>query len=324
MSFFRKKKFTISERDPTYKVQYLGNVQTSLMKGEGCVDKPTSVLWNNYLKNNQNAISMKLVVGATGLKVVTKDQGVTEYRANKVSYCFAHPDYPKIFVWVYRHEGKKLKVELRCHAVLTKTDAQAKAVAVQLHDNITLALSDFVRLKTRRQNARLALQRSYSLPSSGDKLSPGSLPSPGSGVSGIPARSMYLTTGQNFKESIDKSASAPKLGAITESIDEEEIPAVLLEENCSLNSEEMLHVFEFEMGNDVEALKQNLSVRKQLAKDGCFALSGDDDSMEDNESNSGSTSSDVDSHYLQVEETISQEEYMVSVHPNAEDEICAL
>ena len=321
MSLFRRKnKFTISERDPTYKVQYLGNVQTSLMKGEGCVDKPIGVLWNNYQKNGQTAINMKLIVGATGLKVMTKDQGLTEYRANKVSYCIAHPEYPKVFVWVYRHEGKRLKVELRCHAVLAKTDAQAKAMAVQLHDKLTLALSDFLRLKTRRQNARLALQRTYSLPSSGSKLSPGSLPSPGSGVSGIPARSMFLTTGQNFKASIDKSSSAPKLGAITESIDEDETPTVLLEEDSSLD------VFEFEVGNDIAALKDDVLVRKQLAKDINGALDGEGDSVEENDSTSGSgsTSSDAESRYPQVEEINSQDEFPVSNYPNAQDQISLL
>ncbi len=205
----------VSEKDPTYKVKYLGNVQTALMKGEGCVDKPTAVLWNNYSKNTNVGLDMKLTVCSTGLNALTKEQGLTEYRAHRISYCIAHPSYPRLFVWVYRHEGKKMKVELRCHAVLCKTDEKAKVLAVQLHDKLSLALSEFLKEKTRRQNSRLAIQRTNSCPSSA------------SGISGVPLRKMFLNTGHNFKPSVDKSSSAPKLGSITESIDEEPDPGTM-------------------------------------------------------------------------------------------------
>lgn len=308
---FKKKKHVISERDPTYKVHYLGNVQTTLMKGDGCVDKPTSVLWNNYVKNGKKtSIPMKLMVGATGLKVITKDLDETEYRANKISYCIAHPNYPRVFLWVYRHEGKRLKVELRCHAVLTRTDTQAKAIAVQLHDRLTVALAEFLRMKTRRQNARLALQRTYTLPTSGTKLSAGSLPSPGSGVSGIPARSMYLTTGQNFKSPIDKSPSAPKLGAITESLEEE---IVLSEEDDEdANSEGSSAVFEFEVGNDVNVLKQELLSKQQLTS------TGESDSVGDDNSSLGSDSftNETFNHKESFDCIQQDEELVVSSHPN--------
>ena len=212
MSFFRsRKKFTISERDPQYKVRYLGNVQTALMKGDGCVDKAAGVLWNNYAKSNGTVgIDMKLQICSTGLKAYTKEQGLTEYRAHRISYCIAHPKYPKVFVWVYRHEGKKMKVELRSHAVLCKNEAKAKAMAVQLHDKVTFALQEFMREKTRRQNVRLTLQRTNSMPLNN------------SGVSGVPMRKKFLTQGGNFKPPIERSASAPKLGDIFEDHEGEE------------------------------------------------------------------------------------------------------
>lgn len=211
MSIFRKRKqFTINDKEPTYKVKYLGNVQTALMRGEGCVDKPTAVLWNNFQKSTSAGLEMKLTVCSAGLKVLTNEQGLTEYRAHRISYCIAHPKYPKLFVWVYRHEGKRMKVELRCHAVLCKTDAKAKAMAVLLHEKLTFALTEFMKEKTRRQNSRLALQRTRSLPCSK------------SGISGLPMRTMFLSTGQHFKPPVDRSPSAPKLGAISEGLEEEE------------------------------------------------------------------------------------------------------
>ncbi|KAH3805160.1 protein FAM43A-like [Dreissena polymorpha] len=209
MSFFKKKRsLVINDHEPIYKVRYLGNVQTAMMKGEGCVDKPVGIIWNNYLRNSNPGLEMKLTLTTSGLKAETKEQGLTEYRAHRISYCIAHPQYPKLFIWVYRHEGKKMKLELRCHAVLCKSEAKAKAMAVQLHDKISFALKEFVREKTRKQNSRLTLQRTRSLPMKN---------------SVVPLRTQMLSTGQNFKPPISKSNTAPRLGAITEDHEQEEL-----------------------------------------------------------------------------------------------------
>ncbi|XP_064615053.1 protein FAM43A-like [Liolophura sinensis] len=205
--FKRKGCLSITEKDPIYKVRYLGNVQTAMMKGDGCVDKPVNVLWNNYLRTTSPGLDMKLTVSSAGLKAYTKEQGLTEYRAHRISYCIAHPSYPKLFVWVYRHEGKRMKVELRCHAVLCKTETQAKVMAVKLHDKLSLALKEFLREKTRNQNARLVLQRTNSIPRSG---------------SVVPLRKQLLSTGQSYKPPVSTSTKAPKLGSISEDIEEEE------------------------------------------------------------------------------------------------------
>lgn len=204
----------ISERDPTYKVKYLGNVLTAFMRGEGCVDRPAFILWNNYLSNPDVAVDMQLTVCVSGLKARTKDLGLTEYRAHRISYCVCHPLYPRLFIWVYRHEAKKMKVEQRCHAVLCKNEGLAKAIAVLLHDKLSFALNEFTREKTRRQRARLTLQRANSVPNGG-----AANPTISAGVP--PQRTKFLTVGQNFKPPSDQSAGAPKLGAITEDIEEE-------------------------------------------------------------------------------------------------------
>lgn len=115
---------------------------------------------------------------------------------------------------LYLLAGKKMKLELRCHAVLCKTEAKAKAMAVQLHEKISFALKEFMREKTRKQNARLTLQRTNSLPLHGNSV--------------VPKRTQMLSTGQNFKPPISKSNTAPKLGAIHE--DHEHENDVILEE----------------------------------------------------------------------------------------------
>lgn len=305
--FGMKKKFNVTERDPTYKVRYLGNIQTSLMRGEGCTDKAAGILWNNFLKNG-GGLDMKLTICATGLKALTKEQGLTDYRAHRVSYCIAHPEYPRLFLWVYRHEGKRMKVELRCHAVLVRKVEKARAMALQLHDKISSALSEFVREKTRRQNARLALQRTKSLPTSTSHgADPVTLPTD------QPLRRKLLSTAQNFKPPVDRSPSAPKLGAITETceiIEEEEDEEELSDEEiipsphprltraateeayysdaCSTHSDGDLHeninnhgLFDLELGNDLTALQNDAAVQFQVTRS---QLSDDED---DNSSESG-------------------------------------
>ncbi|XP_067669847.1 protein FAM43A-like [Haliotis asinina] len=277
MSIFGwRKSLTITESDPTYKVRYLGNVQTAMMKGDGCVDKPVSIIWNNYMRSAHPGLEMKLVVTGSGLKAYTKEQGLTEYRAHRISYCIAHPQYPRVFVWVYRHEGKKMKMELRCHAVLCKTELKAKSMALQLHEKLSFALKEFQRDKVRKQNSRLVLQRTNSLPKAGSVL---------------PLRKQMLSTATNFKPPVSKSTTAPKLGAITEDFEECEHEEFCVcedlgecDENDNLESaSEMvaaltlhsdtssLHtlnpdcltdrIIDVEIGNDIDELRQNEEIK---------------------------------------------------------------
>ncbi|GIY63945.1 protein FAM43A [Caerostris darwini] len=210
---WNKRSVTITEYDPTYKVTYLGNVITQYAKGDGCVDKPLATLWKNYCANVKHEITMKLTISNSGLKATTKEHGLTEYWANRITFCAAPPQYPKVFCWIYRHEGRRMKQELRCHAVLCDKEDKAKTMASQLNQRLTLALQEFRREKLSRQKARLSLANScYDNPT-------------------IPRRKLLLSTGStNFRPPLERSKSAPKLTAIDE-IEEEEEPLGLVDDD---------------------------------------------------------------------------------------------
>ena len=70
--------------------------------GDGCVDKPLSTLWRNHISSDKPDIVMKMTVVGSGLRAVTKEHGLTEYWANRITYCTAHPSYPRVFCWIYR------------------------------------------------------------------------------------------------------------------------------------------------------------------------------------------------------------------------------
>lgn len=132
MIWRRSNSVEISTPDPEYKVFYLGNVLTGWAKGENCVEKPLATLWRNYAQINKPDVAMRILVCPSGLKATTRQHGLTEYWSNRITYCCSPKNYPRVFCWVYRHEGRKLKHELRCHAVLCTKDTVAEQICKML------------------------------------------------------------------------------------------------------------------------------------------------------------------------------------------------
>ncbi|XP_033245741.1 uncharacterized protein LOC117187357 [Drosophila miranda] len=195
----------ISTPDPEFKVSYLGNVLTGWAKGEGCVEKQLNTLWRNYTQHTKPDVIMRLKVCASGLKATTRQHGLTEYWAHRITYCCAPKNYPRVFCWIYRHEGRKLKHELRCHAVLCSKEKIAQDICDTLRENLESALREFKREKILKQNARLSLANAVY-----DNQS-------------LPRRKIMLSVGgNNYRPPLERSKSAPKLMAIEEAIGEEE------------------------------------------------------------------------------------------------------
>lgn len=209
----RSNSVRISDPDPVYKVAYLGNVLTGWARGENCIEKPLATLWRNYQQSTKPDVVMKLSVTNSGLKGFTKEHGLTEYWSHRITYCASPPHYPKLFCWVYRHEGKKLKHELRCHAVLCTKESVSKKITEELQVKLKQALVEFKKDRISKQNARLSLANSvYDNPS-------------------MPRRKILLSVGaMNYRPPLERSKSAPKLGAIEELCSEED------EEEAEMNA----------------------------------------------------------------------------------------
>lgn len=136
-SLFKRKTLKLTEPTTTLKGQYLGNVSTNVAKVESCIERPMTLLWSNYVKTSgKQTVSMKITVDNSGLKVFTTNQGLTHYWCHRVSYFCVPKSNSKLFVWIYRHVGKKLKVELRCHAILLANEKKAKSLVELLTDKV--------------------------------------------------------------------------------------------------------------------------------------------------------------------------------------------
>ncbi|XP_022243879.1 protein FAM43A-like [Limulus polyphemus] len=205
LKFWGKRSISINEYDSTYKAVYLGNVVTPWGKGDTYVDMALATLWSNYHTNVKQDIYMTLTVCNSGLKAMTKEYGLTEYWANRITYCVAHPHYPRVFCWVYRHATYRLNQELRCHAILCGKEEKAQIMVNQLNLKLTDALQEFRREKLSRQKTRLSVTNSASV-----------LPT-------MPRRKQLLITGTtNFRPPLGRVRSAPKLSSIEELEEEEE------------------------------------------------------------------------------------------------------
>ena len=104
----------------------------------------------------------------------------------------------------FRHEGRKLKQELRCHAVLCPSASKARFMAERLKERLHQALVDFKKEKVWRQNARLSLANStYDNPT-------------------MPYRKVLNSVSGNYRPPIERGKAAPKLKIIEEVIIEED------------------------------------------------------------------------------------------------------
>lgn len=190
--FWKKRSLTINKRDLTYQVTYLGNVPTFWSKGDECIENPLNILWRNYekRKGKKAQTKMKITICNSGMKAYTREVGQVEYWSNKITYVTNVSTHPRVFIWIYRHTGKRGKPELRCHAVLCKESKHAKRMADELRVRLYNALREFRREIHLRQNTVNNL---------------------------LPTRKKFLVKGASyFKQPLERTQSAPKLDSIVE------------------------------------------------------------------------------------------------------------
>lgn len=203
MKFWNKKSFQVNHYDPSFKVVYLGNLAISQWaKGEEkCLDKPLNTLWDHHQNNIKSKILMHLTICNAGLKALTTQHGLTQYWSSRLMFCCAQINFPKVFCWVYRHEGKRMRQELRCHAVLCASPEKANEMVAILNHRLTFALQEFKREKRSR-----GMSLVDDINSIQEKL-----------PRVVPIRRQILSIGSaNFRPPLERSKGAPKLTSITE------------------------------------------------------------------------------------------------------------
>jgi hypothetical protein len=356
--FGRCKKFEVNNAESTYKVHYLGNVMTSLLKGSynihnhqlnslntdtrkgkylnklieeqnqilsnlsnksiemnnedyeeeddeldlkenyyvnsklgsnnvilNSVDKSVKILWENHLKHNGHAgLKMKLTLTQGGLRVDTKDHGLTEYYGHRIHFVQAHPFHPKLFVWVYQHVGKNLKTEIRCHAALCQKTRDAKSIEYLLNNRIQQTFLEYKREKRRQQNSRLCNTKNGGLLSNqmGCKKR-------------VPSR---IT--RNYKPPVQHGmCSAPKLDDVLEEEEEEEDEEETVENEIDIEVEEDTNF------NIENYLRKSFKDKQTNNLEMNISQSDEDEEGDDENEAIISDEEDEDSEIKKIEETMS-------------------
>lgn len=287
----KRKKVNITSEDPTYTVMYLGNATTIQSKGEGCTDVAVSKIWNKS-DMGKNGTRMRLTVSSQGVRMVHTDEKSRRpghlYLLHRITYCVADPRLPRVFAWIYRHEMKHKAVMLRCHAVFVSRPEKAKAMALLLYQTSSTSLAEFKRLK-RRDDARHQQQQLI-----GEQTIPL-----------VPLRKL-LNAQCSYKPSVERSRSAPKLGAITEDLLGEEAEEKATQFKCEdvLDTEDSISgrpglsqlisdLNEMGIGNDIQSLKADLNVTRLLSGESSGSESSIENSPESSSLNSNDANQDI-------------------------------
>ncbi|XP_070539339.1 protein FAM43A-like [Ptychodera flava] len=258
INIFKRKKqqLTIMGEDPTYVVNYLGNAPTLQSKGEGCCDEPVSKIWQKS-KQGKHSRKVKITITPRGLRLdfverLSKGPAAQFYLLHRMSYCVADRNNQKIFAWVYRHELKRKAVELRCHAVLCNKTEKAKAMALCLYQVFRISFVDFKRERRDRERRDMGQRK--------DPYKPA-----------LPQRRILNGTSK-FRPPLDRTRSAPRLGAIREDRIREEEEEEEEEEGQKARDDMELdkmadRVADIGIGNDVGELQRDTAVTELLNGD---------------------------------------------------------
>lgn len=148
----RRASFDVNQRPSSFKVFYLGNVATSLTRGDGCADRPAKLLWDMHVKNQGRlGRKLRLTISNAGLQAESVENAdLTSYCTNRIAYhLVANKLNPKMFVWVYRHVNVRsgLTTEVRPEC----SSRSLTCLSVRLSLRSSCDVTDVsARVKTRR------------------------------------------------------------------------------------------------------------------------------------------------------------------------------
>lgn len=166
---------------------------------------------------------MRLTLTKAGLRVTTKDHGVTEYFGHRIHLVTAHHSHPKLLVWVYQHVGRSLKTEIRCHAALCHRAQDAQNIERQLRAKLRECLLEYKREKRRVQTSRLCNTRNHGVLE--EQL-------------GVKKKHLRTLT-RNYKPPVQHGmCAAPRLDDVVEEDEEDETTRTMSDEDEEEEEEE--------------------------------------------------------------------------------------
>ncbi|XP_060082551.1 protein FAM43A-like [Ylistrum balloti] len=141
----------ITEKDPVFKVRYIGCTETFVATGKGCTNIPVQKLWDNAgeektLKRTTVQINTNGILMADMEKKGKSAQDKL-FNIENISFCNADCILnERIFTWICKDESSP---SLICHAVLCSSKEKAKAMALVLSRAFQIAYKEWQMSKTK-------------------------------------------------------------------------------------------------------------------------------------------------------------------------------
>jgi hypothetical protein len=152
----KKARAKITDKDPVFKVRYIGATETFVASGKGCAQVPVQKLWDNA-GEEKDLKKVSILITVTGITLRDLEKKKSEerhYRIEDISFCNADTIInDRLFSWICKNPETK---KLDCHAVLCSSKEKAKSMALVLSRAFQIAYKDWKanQVKQTRENKK--------------------------------------------------------------------------------------------------------------------------------------------------------------------------
>ena len=139
----------ITKQEPSFKVRYIGCIETFVGSGKGCTNIPVQKLWDNsaeeqYLKR----VQLRIKTDAIHMRDLDSKQNTERvFKIENISFCNVECVVnDKIFSWICKDDEDGL---MYCYAVMCSNTEKARAIALVLSRAFQIAYKEWKANKSR-------------------------------------------------------------------------------------------------------------------------------------------------------------------------------
>lgn len=135
-----------------FNLKVLGKRVATTAQGKGCTDNAVKEMVASHKSKGKTEKLSKVSMRIDSKKMIIRDlvthELIEDIPVNRISYCTADPNYPKVFALIARERGSR---NLFTHAFLTNRKEMAEAIALTIAQAFTIAYDDWEEKSKQRQ-----------------------------------------------------------------------------------------------------------------------------------------------------------------------------
>ncbi|XP_066933607.1 low density lipoprotein receptor adapter protein 1-like isoform X2 [Clytia hemisphaerica] len=135
-----------------FNMKVLGKKVATTAQGKGCTDDAVKEMVQQHKVKGKTEKLLKVSMRVDSKKMIIRDlvthELLEDVPVNRISYCTADPNFPKVFALIARERGSKT---LFTHAFLTNKKEMAEAIALTVAQAFTMAYEEWDEKSKERQ-----------------------------------------------------------------------------------------------------------------------------------------------------------------------------